>query len=137
VALLGTTEAVADGHSARVQGVVAFNGVFDFRTLNTSGATGPRHDLLGGDPRLEQEASPLQQADASAAPTLLLHGTDDQTVPFAQAEAFERRLRELGVRVELGAAPGAGHGYFNRPPHFQPTLERMTRFFLDVLHTPA
>jgi acetyl esterase/lipase len=133
VALLGTTEAVADGHSARAQAVVAFNGVFDFRALNTPGASGPRHDLLGGDPQLELEASPLHRADATAAPTLLLHGTDDQTVPFAQAEAFERRLRELGVRVELDAAPGAGHGYFNRPPHFQTTLERMTRFFLDVL----
>jgi acetyl esterase/lipase len=136
VALLGTTEAVAEGHSARVQAVVAFNGVFDFQSLNTSGASGPRQDLLGGDPRLELEASPLRRADATAAPTLLLHGTDDQTVPFAQAEAFERRLRALGVRVELDPAPGAGHGFFNRPPHFQPTLERMTRFFLDVLGAP-
>ncbi|HEX2185550.1 MAG TPA: alpha/beta hydrolase [Chloroflexota bacterium] len=132
-ALLGTTETIADGCSTKVQAVVAFNGVFDFLTLDTIGAAGPRRDLLGGDPQLEREASPLHRADARAAPALLLHGTADQTVPFAQSVAFQRCLAELGVRAELYAAEGAGHGFFNRPPHFRPTLERMTQFFLDVL----
>ena len=136
VALLGTTEEIVDGLSAKVQAVAAFNGVFDFQTLDTSGARGPRQDLLGGDPRVAVEASPLHRADATAAPTLLLHGTGDQTVPFTQSTAFQRRLQELGVRTELYSAEDAAHGFFNRPPHFQPTLERMTRFFLDILGTP-
>jgi hypothetical protein len=37
------------------------------------------------------------------------------------------------VRAELFAADGADHGFFNRPPFFQPALECMTAFLLDVL----
>ena len=132
-ALLGTTEAEVDGVSSRVQAVVAFNGVFDFPTLNTAGASGPRRDLLGDDPEVARAASPRLCADGTAAPTLLLHGTADTTVPFAQSAAYAGRLRELGVPVELVPAPGAVHGFHNRPPHYAPALERMTRFFLETL----
>ncbi len=136
VALLGTTDAPVDGVSSRVQAVVAFNGVFDFPTLNTAGASGPRRDLLGEDPQMAQTASPLQHADGTAAPTLLLHGTGDETVPFAQSAAYAARLEALGVPVELVPSAGATHGFYNRPPHYQPALERMTRFFLAALGDP-
>ena len=131
-ALLGTTDAVVDGISSRVQAVVAFNGVFDLPALDSERAAGPRSALLGDDPRLAIEASPLHQASSQAAPALLLHGTADETIPFQQAVAFQRRLREYGVRAELYAADGAAHGFFNRPPWYRPTLERMERFLLDV-----
>jgi dipeptidyl aminopeptidase/acylaminoacyl peptidase len=124
--------AVIDGVSSRVQAVVAFNGVFDLPALDSERAAGPRRDLLGDDPRLAIEASPLHQADARAAPALLLHGTADETIPFQQAVAFQRRLREFGVRAELYPAEGAAHGFFNRPPWYRPTLERMEQFLLDV-----
>ena len=64
---------------------------------------------------------------------MLLHGTGDVTVPFEQSVDFQRRLRDAGVRAELVPAEGAQHGYFNRPPHYQPTLDRMTTFLFDVL----
>jgi acetyl esterase/lipase len=133
VALLGTTDAVVGGVSARVQAVAAFNGVFDLSGLNTPNAQSPRHALTGGDPGLMRAASPLLHADAQAAPALLLHGTADPTVPYRQSLAFHERLKELGIRTELFSADGAVHGFFNRPPWFHPTLEAMERFFRAVL----
>lgn len=134
-ALLGTCEAVVGGLSSRVQAVIAFNGVFDLTSLHTAGGSSAVEGLLGPSRRLAAEASPVVVADASAAPTLLLHGTADTTVPFGQAEAYQRRLRELGIRVELDAADGAAHGYFNRPPYYQATLRRMEQFVRAVLGT--
>jgi acetyl esterase len=136
-ALLGTCEAVVGGVPSRVQAVIAFNGVFDLTSLRTAGGSSAVEGLLGPSRRLAAEASPLVQAAAGAAPTLLLHGTADTTVPFAQAEAYQRRLRELGNRAELAAADGAAHGYFNRPPYYQATLTRMEQFVCDVLGTDA
>ena len=98
----------------------------------TQRAGGPVHDLTGGDPHLAREASPLLHVDAQAAPTLLLHGTADEALPFDQSVRFQKRLREVGVHAELYAAEGAGHGFFNWPPHYQPALERMEAFLLDV-----
>lgn len=55
------------------------------------------------------EASPLMRVAAGYAPTLLLHGDADKTVPLAQSLAFAARLRELGGEVDLYVLPGAGH----------------------------
>ncbi len=46
-----------------------------------------------------------QSADFST-PFLIIHGTDDATVPFATSRAFALRRPDL---VELVAVPGAGH----------------------------
>ena len=127
-ALLGTTDAVKDGVSARVQGVVAISGVFDFPTYDVERTAAAVRALLGDDPKLAISASPLRRADAGAAPTLLLHGTADQGVPFGQAVAYQRRLRELGVRAELDLAEGAPHNYWHRPPYYQPVLDSEARF---------
>jgi dipeptidyl aminopeptidase/acylaminoacyl peptidase len=60
---------------------------------------------------------------------LLLHGTADATVPYSQSEDMLKRLRAAKVPAELFTAPGAGHGFFNSEPHFQPALKRMEDFF--------
>jgi acetyl esterase/lipase len=132
-ALLGTTEDVRDGISAKVQAVVACNGVFDLETHLTQSATGAVQGLTGGDPEVARDASPVTHVDVSSAPMLLLHGTADVTVPFDQAERMRRRLQEAGVRAELRPAKGAAHGYFNRPPHYQSVLDEMERFLAEVL----
>jgi hypothetical protein len=35
--------------------------------------------------------------------------------------------------VELFTARGAGHGFFNNPPWFEPTEKRMEEFFVKYL----
>ena len=42
-------------------------------------------------------------------PTVLIHGTADELVPFAQSEALASELAESGVTRELRALPGAPH----------------------------
>ncbi|MEO7652963.1 MAG: prolyl oligopeptidase family serine peptidase, partial [Bryobacteraceae bacterium] len=43
-------------------------------------------------------------------PALLIHGTADTDVPYAESKAMAARLREAGVEHELLTLPGAGHG---------------------------
>ena len=46
-------------------------------------------------------ASPVTHVTADDAPTLLVHGERDRTVPSSQSVLFEQRLRESGVEVKL------------------------------------
>ena len=43
-------------------------------------------------------------------PFLLIHGTADSVVPFAQSESFCSKVKEAGGGCELFAVKGAGHG---------------------------
>jgi phospholipase/carboxylesterase len=43
-------------------------------------------------------------------PVLLVHGTDDPTVPFLSMAEAEAALKSAGVAVETLACPGVGHG---------------------------
>jgi dipeptidyl aminopeptidase/acylaminoacyl peptidase len=56
-------------------------------------------------------ASPLNWVNPNAAPTLLLHGTDDKYVAYEQAVWMRDRLQACGVEVELRTFEGAGHGF--------------------------
>jgi len=47
--------------------------------------------------------------DKNYPPTLIVHGTADQTVPFAQSEALVAALKSAGVTHQLMAIDGAPH----------------------------
>ena len=71
--------------------------------------------FLGGDlqtalPRHIQ-SSALNWVTPHAAPTLLLHGTEDKYVAYEQAVWMRDRLQACGVEVELLTLQGAGHGF--------------------------
>lgn len=62
------------------------------------------------DPRAYHEDSPFWMAADIEAPTLFLHGTDDQQVPFYHSQWMFQALRRLGrAPVELRIYPGADH----------------------------
>jgi len=46
-------------------------------------------------------ASPVHYADESMCPTLFIHGTKDNLVPYGQTVAFYNQLRRLGVPTRL------------------------------------
>jgi acetyl esterase/lipase len=48
--------------------------------------------------------------DPGEPPIIIVHGTEDRTVPFSLAEAIVVRAAEVGVAYELYAVEGAGHG---------------------------
>jgi acetyl esterase/lipase len=148
VALLGTTADRKDlegdggshGVSSRVIAVAAFNPAVDlvsFGKQAPGNASNSVFEFLGAsfkdNPRLWKLATPITHASAKSAKFLFLHGTSDTTVPFQQSVDMLNKLKAAGVDAELFQAEKAGHGFFNRPPWFQPTLERMEEFFVRTL----
>lgn len=71
--------------------------------------------FLGGDLKTALAAhirsSPLKWVTPNAAPTLLIHGTDDKYVAHEQAVWMHDRLKAAGVEAELLTLEGAGHGF--------------------------
>lgn len=124
VQFLGVTEGVAQfegdqnpGHSSRVTCVVNYYGPSDF--IHSYGKSVDAHEVLplwfGGDlsthRKLHQIGSPLNWATPQAAPSLIIHGTEDKYVAFEQATWMVDRLQQVGVEVELLKLEGAGHGF--------------------------
>ena len=71
--------------------------------------------FLGGDlktalPR-HIRSSPLNWVTPDAAPTLILHGTEDKYVAYEQGVWLRDRLQACGVEVKLVTFEGAGHGF--------------------------
>jgi acetyl esterase len=54
--------------------------------------------------------SPINAVSEKSPPFLLIHGTDDTVVPFAQSERFCDKLKESNVGCELYPIKGGGHG---------------------------
>lgn len=123
--------------SVRVQAAIIFNGVLDLFDLDdapvvTKNATTFLGDTRDGNRDAWLRASPIQQVGTSAAPLLLLHGTGDQIVPFRQSAAMRRRLEDVGGIVELFTAQDSGHGFFNQPPWYEPTVAAVAGFLERV-----
>ncbi|MFD2081794.1 alpha/beta hydrolase [Actinopolymorpha cephalotaxi] len=58
---------------------------------------------------LRRLASPAAQVRKGVPPFLVVHGTDDETVPFDQAESLVRALRAQEGEVEFHAMEGVHH----------------------------
>ena len=52
---------------------------------------------------------PAALANAEFPPTLLLHGTDDEDVPYEQSVVMQEKLQEAGVQSKLITIPGGKH----------------------------
>jgi acetyl esterase/lipase len=132
VALLGVT--------GDVKVVAAFNPAVDLVSFGKSepaSAGNSVAEFLGATyaqkPELWAEATPITHVDKNSAVFLFLHGNADTTVPYRQSLDMLNKLKAAGVEAELFTAEGAAHGFFNRPPWFEPTLKRMEEFFLRHL----
>src|ERR1043166_4319334 len=70
---------------------------------------------LGGSLETAREkhvlSSPLNWVTPSAAPTLILHGTDDKYVAYEQGVWMRDSLKSCGVHVEMLTLEAAGHGF--------------------------
>lgn len=52
----------------------------------------------------------LGQMGAGEAPVMIIHGTEDPTVPYALGDALRQRARDMGVGYVFHPLIGAGHG---------------------------
>jgi alpha-L-fucosidase 2 len=103
-------------------GVVSFYGVYDFNAMVTDASPRSllvrlfRRTVLDDESRaVLRRYSPLSQARADMPPLLLVNGTGERL--WAQAQAFEKRLTELGVSHDVVALDGAPHGMENWEGH--------------------
>jgi acetyl esterase/lipase len=91
-------------------------------------------------PYTENDWQPIRFVDATAPPTLLLHGADDKDVLPAEAVQLRDTLQREHVRVELHIYPRTGHGAtvasFAPGTHWvTPALKQTTAFIRSVAHT--
>lgn len=63
----------------------------------------------------ETTLSPLHQLREGVVPMLVMHGTQDTTVPYQNAVDFAREMRAKGNDCTLISAFGENHGFFNSP----------------------
>lgn len=129
VSMLGTMGGPGDAsdadpvnrESARLQVIVARAAPLDLLQMSPSTGTAALALLLGSrvvesTPKTSMEyktawaASPINYVSADTAPTLLIHGDADRTVPFHQSEMMEAALKKAGVPVKLVTVKGGDHG---------------------------
>jgi acetyl esterase len=115
---LASMAALRPDPEGAVQGVVAFYTPSDLASLVRTSSLIPDNvrDAVKGTPfdgllmAGLTEFSPINHVSATSPPFLLIHGTDDNVVPFAQSERFCDKLRTAGVGCELYRVEGGGHG---------------------------
>lgn len=83
---------------------------------------------LGADKQKGEAVSPVHYVSPDNPPFLILHGTWDALVPFAQSEELAGALKEKGVPVWLQKLPGAGHG---GPMFSKPAANELIQKFFD------
>jgi acetyl esterase/lipase len=59
-----------------------------------------------------EESSPINYVSAHSAPTLILHGSNDQVVNLSQSKALKTKLDDAGVNNQLVVYPGKAHGWY-------------------------
>lgn len=113
-------------HDFRPNALVLFNPVLDICAMSEA------HLASLGVLERAPELSPLHNLRHSLPPTVVFHGTADETVPFDSVERFVGLAVAKGLDCTLVAFEGESHGFFNYGRNenrcFEATLEESERF---------
>lgn len=108
--------------ATRVQALVVFAGPTDLEAdcERRKGVSPSLQALFDHDVTLDdairkklRDASPIFHVSKKTPPTLLIHGTIDESVPFGQSVNFQTKMAEVDVPCELITIPGGEHGVQN------------------------
>ncbi|MFC3443253.1 alpha/beta hydrolase fold domain-containing protein [Sphingobium rhizovicinum] len=104
------------GQNDCVQAAVGWYGVYDFATMPQAAiprAENQYLDCMKGACPADRiaAASPAAHVDPQDPPMLLIHGTEDQTVPVGQSRELAAKLKAANVPVTLEIIPGVGHSW--------------------------
>jgi acetyl esterase len=72
--------------------------------------------------------SPHHFLKAGHPPTLIMHGSEDKTVPIESVQEYAAKIRELGGSCEMSVFEGRAHSFFNRGPDYAESLKQMEGF---------
>jgi acetyl esterase/lipase len=133
------SDAALAKYSSRVQAVVDSSGPTEFAGFpkdsegdnffsNFFGASYSAH------PEIWRDASPLEHVSKSNAPFLIIHGTHDEQVSIAQAQALYDKLKEAGVDVKF-VRLDSDHMF--REPAVRRQLALETQLFFEHYLVPA
>ena len=109
------------GHSTRVHAVAAANPPTDLSVSESDwhwlyNSDGAVEQFLGGpvNERIDLAglASPMRYVNSDAPPHMILHGTEDDIVPFQQGQMLHNALIEAGVESTLVIFDGKDHGLY-------------------------
>ena len=112
--------------SNRIAAVVAYYPPVDVRPWRSQRSSALNFPEEDGD-----RISPILQVSADDPPTLLIHGTDDRTVPVSHSERVHAAFEAAHVETELITMEGAGHGFRGEQAE-QATAARV-KWFVDHL----
>jgi len=116
---------------------IGYAGVYDLAMMYDKGSIKDgnfgKHYLeqaIGKDPAELSANSPDKLADKIDVPVFLIHGEDDERVPFAQAKAMRAALDAAHKPYEWMTKSGEGHGFYKEENvvdlynHMQAFLEK-------------
>ena len=112
--------------SSRPNALVLFNPVFD------NGPGGFGYDRMR---TYWEDISPLHNIDASAPPTVIFLGTEDQYISVSSARRYRKRMQFVGQRCDLHLYGGQEHGFFNpdrNNGYFENTLQKAEAFLISL-----
>jgi dipeptidyl aminopeptidase/acylaminoacyl peptidase len=99
--------------------VVGYAGVYDLEKWKRDSDVGDSvkgrtyiADFVGATPDRLQNASPLRYINSLKAAIMIVHGEEDERVPFNQAKALRSALDERHYPYEWLAKSGEGHGFY-------------------------
>jgi len=125
---------------ARVAAVVSMYGIHDFITAAIDWKPIPTEILqLFGISAVDAnsapiliKASPVAYVAKTMPPFLLIHGSRDEDVPYAQSVEMCNKMKEAGAHCELITVEGAPHGMDHWEPH--PEFLWYKKVLVDWLH---
>lgn len=137
VSMLGLTDSEdmleGDGpyqeFSSRVQAVCASATPTDFLNWGKGGSRTRIAELA--DEARAAKVSPITYVSKEAPPFLLVHATDDRTVPYNQGKSLKEKLEKAGAKVAWMSYENGGHGVYNAKS--KETGPAMEKFFKQVL----
>jgi acetyl esterase/lipase len=130
---LALLQAYSSNNEKRIKAVIDLFGPTDMEDMYAN-ATGNFPFLLSiflnGTPASNkigyEKASPVKQITKDAPPTLILHGTNDRTVPIRQSELLKSALDKNNVVNQYVTYKGEGHGWYGK--NLSDTYDKMVNF---------
>jgi dipeptidyl aminopeptidase/acylaminoacyl peptidase len=127
------------GHTDRYRAIVVGAGVVDvvlqYVTSDINHGAAADWEYKGrpwAQPEAFERANPTRFLANARTPTLILHGENDDRVPFVNAQILYRALADRGIPVTFWAYPREPHG-FQEPAHVQHLLEIWAAFLDEHL----